>query len=227
MREVSQGVQKILIDRREPRRLREALSDIGEETELGVGDYVMFTADDLSVAIERAAIGDLLSKVTDGRLYSQLQGITQFDIPILLVEGVYSPASDGRIRLPSVEFNWKYDSLENLLLDAQLRGIILSRTPSLEATARLIRAYHGYFSKGSAKFQVRKERLFSYNARVTPQLRLVSALPQVNWQLAHRLLDRFGTPLDVFSSEPADLQSVNGVGKAKSEEIYNVLRSSE
>lgn len=212
------------IDRREPKRLKEMLADIGEETELKRGDYLFFSADDLSICIERAAVGDLLSKISSGRLYTQLKEITRFDVPILLVEGIYSPTKDGYIRMPQVELRWNYHSVENILLDAQLRGVILARTPSLEASARLIRGYYHYFSKEGHRFEIKKQRFFTYSAKVTPQLQLVCALPGVNWQLGHRLLDLFGSPLAVFVADERVLQEVDGIGKKKANLIHGTLR---
>lgn len=200
------------------------LSDIGKETKLARGDYFFFSTDDLSVCIERAAVGDLLSKISSGRLYSQLRGITSFDVPVLLVEGIYSITSGGFIRMPQVELRWNYQSLENILLDAQLRGVILARTTSLEASAKLIRGYYQYFSREGHRFEVRKQRFFSYSAKVTPQLQMVCALPGVNWQLGHRLLDRFGTPLAVFVADEKVLQGIDGIGKKKAKVIRETLR---
>ena len=78
------------IDVYEPRKIKELLVDIAEEDILARGDYFFLTPDDLSVCIERKTIGDLLSTIADGRFYGQLEKITQFDIPVLLVEGIYS-----------------------------------------------------------------------------------------------------------------------------------------
>lgn len=215
---------KLFLDNREPRTLIDMLSDIGEVTTLTTGDYLGIT-DSLTWAIERKAIGDLLSSLTDGRLYEQLKRlIDSVDVPILLLENIYSSTHNGYIRLPSKELGFRYESVENLLLDAQMRGIILARTPSLEASAKLIRGYNHYFSKEGHRFEVKKQRLFSYSAKVTPQLQLVCALPGVNWQLGHRLLDLFGSPLAVFVADEKILQAVDGIGKKKARVIRATLR---
>lgn len=217
----------LLIDRREPEKLKKMLLDLGEESELAYGDYMWFSAQDLSVVVERKAIGDLLSSLSSGRLYSQFQNIATFDIPILLVEGIYSPSENGFIRLPSTELRFRYEAVENLLLDAQMRGIILARTPSLEASARLIRGYYKYLTSSNHRFQVRKLRYFSYTGKVTPQIRLVCALPGVDYVLGQRLLDYFGTPIGVFTATPSELADVEGIGRKKAEVIYESLRTGD
>jgi len=216
--------EKMFCDFREPKRLLGMLGDIGQVTELETGDYMFFASGDLSVVIERATIGDLLSKLTSGRLYDQLQRISAFDVAILLLEGVYSPGRDGKIRLPHGELGFRYEAVENLLLDAQLRGIILARTPSLEASARLIRGYYHYLTKEEHRFQVKKRRFFSFAGKVTPQMQLVCSLPGINYVLGQRLLDHFGVPLTVFQAEVEALAEVEGIGRGKAEAIHQVLR---
>jgi len=216
----------LLMDRREPKEILKRLDDIGEVTELATGDYMFFGSGDLSVVIERAAIGDLLSKLTSGRLHEQLRRMSGFDVPVLLLEGVYSPSRDGFVRLPHGELGFRYEAVENLLLDAQLHGVILARTPSLEASARLIRGYYGYLTKEGHRLRVGKRRFFSFG-KVTPQMQLVCALPGVDYVLGRRLLDRFGTPLGVFSAGEDALAEVEGIGKAKARGIHQALRSGD
>lgn len=214
----------MLADRREPKKLLRLLSDVAEVRELAVGDYLFFGRGDLSVLLERKTVGDFLSSLTTGRLYDQLRGITRFDVPILLLEGVYSRTKEGKVRLPGRELGFSYQAVENLLLDAQLRGIILARSPNIEASAMLIRGYYEYFTKEGHRFELRKQRFFTYSGKVTPALRLVCALPGVEVTTGYRLLAHFGCALNVFTAPLSELMRVRGIGREKAKKIYEALR---
>jgi len=206
--------------------MTEPLLDIGEVVELRWGDYLFISHDDLSLCIEDKTVPGILSDLISGRLYTQLQGLSEMvDIPILLLRGVYAPTHDGFIRTPSITMTWRYSSLENLLLDAYLKGILVVKVPSGKAAVQLIRSYYQYAQKPDHKFQIRRLKLMSYSAEVPAALYLVSALPGINTVLARALLERFENPLGVFTASEDDLVQVDGIGRKRAQAIRKALQS--
>ena len=112
-----------------------------------------------------------------------------------------------------------------MILSAQMHGIILARTPSLWASSQLIRGYFKYLGQGKPdhRFDIKKQRHFSYDGKVSPQLRLVCALPNIGAELGQRLLKEFKNPIGVFVAHSDELQEVEGIGEKTAEGIIKTL----
>lgn len=223
----------LLYDPRGHRAIFSQLSDIAKEQTLFSGDC-SWLGGDLSWGIELKTPSNVMSSavtVDEGtgfsQLYVQFQKLSQhYDVPILLVYGVYSATQDGFVRTPSRQSGWRYSSIECLFLDAWMKGIYPAKVPSEMAAAQLIRAFYEYSQReGGRKMELQKARYFSYTAQGSQAMRLVCALPGVNVNLAERLLKAYSTPLEVFTAEVAGLDAVRGIASKKAQEIFRALRT--
>ena len=59
----------------------------------------------------------------------------------------------------------------------------------------------------------------------TQQLSSLCSLPGIGEKFAVRMLEKFGTPLKVFSATTSELAKVEGLGEARAKKIKNMLTS--
>jgi len=57
----------------------------------------------------------------------------------------------------------------------------------------------------------------------TQQLSTLCSLPGIGEKFAVRMLEKFGTPLKVFSATTSELAKVEGLGEARAKKIKNML----
>ena len=56
------------------------------------------------------------------------------------------------------------------------------------------------------------------------QLSVLSSLPGVGEKLAIRMLEKFGTPLRVFSASSTELSKISGLGELRAKKIKKMLQ---
>ena len=56
------------------------------------------------------------------------------------------------------------------------------------------------------------------------QLAMLCSLPNVGEKIAIRMLEKFGTPLEVLSASTADLSKINGLGNTRAKKIKKMLQ---
>ncbi len=216
---------KMLFDRRGHHEIYSLLEDVAELGTLVSGDCAWIDAD-YSWGVEIKEITNVLSSVLTkdeatgfSQFYSQMQRLTEtYDIPVLLVYGVYSPTKDGWLRIPEREFHWRYTAVERLLFDAWCKGICVLREPSLRAAALVIRSL---YEKSGSRLEPRKAKFFSYSGKSTAALRLLAALPGINRTLAERVHREFRTPRAAFTAK--SWAGIEGIGKVKNKQVQEVL----
>ncbi|HDD33614.1 MAG TPA: hypothetical protein ENG30_00525 [Thermofilaceae archaeon] len=182
---------------------------------LDVGDYVIGN----TIGIERKTCNDFLSSIVDKRLFEQARYLSQtFSKPIFVVEGDFEKALSYRgFKPPHV-----YGALAALMS----MGVHVLRTLTSTETARII--YYMYRREVEeskrryvppAKIKVLK----SNRSLEVVQLNLISSLPGLSYELAHRILLYFKTPRRFFKASPAELRRVKGLGSGRITKIVEVL----
>lgn len=153
-------LHQITVDSREqtppPAETADALTRMGAPAEVGTlpaGDFrwVVEPEDPALpwwvVVVERKSIRDLVASVDDGRLarfIDETGGATppSTQIRALLVEGDVEAGLGGfRGR------DWTPEGLENLLLDAQMLGVVCLRSPSTRSTPRRLASFWRWSGK--------------------------------------------------------------------------------
>lgn len=192
-----------------------ALFELGAQIkveQLAVGDYAL--SKDVTVEFKR--VPDFVDSLLDGRLFAQLKLLKETVLkPLIVIEGeenifgvrqVHPNSINGMLATITVSYGIPMLFTRNGTETANLLFMI-ARREQLDS--------HSSFS------------LHASNKPANPQDQLeymVSAIPNVGLSIAQKLLKHFGTVEKVFSAPHTELQDVDGVGKQKAEQIYNILR---
>ena len=204
---------RIIIDDREKKSgIPELLKSVGLNVEmktLPIGDYIVAP----ETIVERKSIRDLMASVFDGRLFDQCTRLKEhFEHPIVLMEGNVDEIEE--ITDNPLIF---YGALSTVVLDFKIPVI---PTPSAAHTAKLLVSMCS--RKDAPKGPYLKKIKKSPDLE-RQQLSSLCSLPGVGEKFAVRMLEKFGTPLKVFTATTADLAKVEGLGEARAKKIKKVL----
>jgi len=178
---------------------------------LPVADYVV----NPEVAAERKSIGDFVSSVYDGRLFSQASSLaSSYRKPYIIVEGDVNKVGGMVKNLASY-----YGAIAHVTLAYDLR---LMHTANPDETALAIAALvRNSRAKPLPPGLLQAPPKSKDEAQ--QQLYFVSSLPGVGTKLAKRLLGTYGTPRKVMSLTEAQFAMVPGVGDKRASKIAHVL----
>ena len=204
---------RIIVDERERKSgIPELLKAIGMEIEmqtLSIGDYIVAP----ETIVERKSIKDLMASVFDGRLYDQCNRLKEhFEHPIVVVEGNVDEIEE--ITDNPLVF---YGALSRIALEFKIPII---PTPSASHTAKLLVSM---CSKKDGSTGPYLKKIKKSSNLETQQLSTLCSLPGIGEKLAVRMLEKFGTPLKVFSATTSELSKIEGLGEARAKKIKNML----
>jgi DNA excision repair protein ERCC-4 len=176
---------------------------------LPIGDYIVAP----ETIVERKSIKDLMASVFDGRLYDQCNRLKEnFEHPIVLVEGNVDEIEE--ITDNPLIF---YGALSRVTLEFKIPII---HTPSASHTAKLLVAL---CSKKDGPSGPYLKKIKKSSNLETQQLSTLCSLPGIGEKFAVRMLEKFGTPLKVFSATTSELAKVEGLGESRAKKIKNML----
>jgi DNA excision repair protein ERCC-4 len=206
---------RIIVDERERKSgIPKLLKSVGLNVEmktLPVGDYIVAP----ETIVERKSIRDLMASVFDGRLFDQCSRLKEhFQHPIVLMEGNVDEIDE--ITENPLIF---YGAISTVVIDFQIPII---PTPSAEHTAKLLVSMCSRkdIPKGPYLKKIKK----SSNLQ-KQQLSTLCSLPGIGEKFAVRMLEKFGTPLKVFTATSSELAKVEGLGEARAKKIKKMLDS--
>jgi DNA excision repair protein ERCC-4 len=204
---------RIIVDERERKSgIPDLLKSIGLNIEmktLPIGDYIVAP----ETIVERKSIRDLMASVFDGRLFDQCTRLKEhFEHPIVLMEGNVDEIEE--ITENPLIF---YGAISTVVLDFKIPVI---PTPSATHTAKLLVSMCS--RKDTPKGPYLKKIKKSSDLE-RQQLSSLCSLPGVGEKFAVRMLEKFGTPLKVFTATTAELAKVEGLGEARAKKIKKVL----
>ena len=204
---------RIVVDDREQKSgIPNLLKSVGLNVEmktLPVGDYIVAP----ETIIERKSIRDLLASVFDGRLFDQCSRLKEnFEHPIILMEGNVDEIEE--ITDNPLIF---YGALSTVVIDFKIPVI---PTPSAAHTAKLLVSMCSRkdIPKGPFLKKIKKSSDLEKQ-----QLSSLCSLPGIGEKFAVRMLEKFGTPLRVFTATTSELAKVEGLGEARAKKIKKVL----
>ena len=204
---------RIVVDEREKKSgIPGLLKGIGINLEiktLPIGDYIVAP----ETIVERKSIRDLMASVFDGRLFDQCTRLkAHFENPIVLMEGNVDEIEE--ITENPLIF---YGAISTVVLDFKIPII---PTPSASHTAKLLVSMCS--RKDAPKGPYLKKIKKSPDLE-KQQLSSLCSLPGIGEKFAVRMLEKFGTPLKVFTATTAELSKVEGLGEARAKKIKKVL----
>lgn len=203
---------KVIVDNRERNeQIIDALSKSGVElsfAQLPVGDYVLSKR----MCVERKTVSDFESSIIDNRLFEQLERLgSGFDKPLLIIEG-----SDSDHRLSK---NVVLGTILSIYLDYNVQVI---RSAGAQETATML----SKFADREQSIDDNKPRILGRKKAYTTyqwQTLILGSLPGVGPNLAHRLIEHFGTLKNVANADEKQLMKVDKVGKKKAALIYRTI----
>ena len=206
---------RIVVDEREKKSgIPSLLKGIGINLEiktLSIGDYIVAP----ETVVERKSISDLVSSVFDGRLFDQCNRMKEnFQFPIIIIEGDTDEIEE-LIENPFVF----YGAISSVAIDFKIPII---STPNASHTAKLLVSMCSRkdIAKGPFIKKIRKSDDIQRQ-----QLSVLSSLPGVGEKLAIRMLEKFGTPLMVFSASSTELSKISGLGELRAKKIKKILQA--
>lgn len=204
---------RIIVDEREKKSgIPELLKKVGvnlEMKQLLVGDYIVAP----ETVIERKSIQDLMSSIFDGRLFDQCSRLKEnFQHPIILMEG-----NVDDIEVITENPMIFYGAMSTVAIDFKIPII---PTPNATHTAKLLVSMcsRKELPKGPFLKKIRKSEDIQRQ-----QLLTLTSLPGIGEKLATRMLEKFGTPLNVLNATSADLSKVEGLGESRAQKIKKML----
>ncbi|RMW39322.1 MAG: heavy metal resistance protein CzcA [Nitrosopumilus sp.] len=204
---------RIIVDDRERKSgIPELLKSVGLNLEmktLPIGDYIVAP----ETVVERKSIRDLMASVFDGRLFDQCSRLKEhFENPVVLMEGNVDEIEE--ITENPLIF---YGAISTVVLDFKIPVI---PTPSAIHTAKLLVSMCS--RKDTPKGPYLKKIKKSSDLE-RQQLSSLCSLPGIGEKFAIRMLEKFGTPIKVFTATTAELAKVEGLGDARAKKIKKVL----
>ena len=204
---------RIVIDDRERKSgIPELIKKIGINVEiktLQVGDYIVSP----ETVVERKSIQDFMSSIFDGRLFNQCNRLKEnFQFPIILLEGNVDEIED--ITENPLVF---YGAMSTIAIDFKIPII---PTPSASDTAKLLIAMCSRKESTNGHYLKKIKKSTDIEKQ---QLSVLSSLPGVGEKTAVRMLEKFGTPLQVFGASVTDLSKVSGLGNERAKKIKKML----
>ena len=206
---------RIIVDERERKSgIPDLLKSIGLNVEMKtllVGDYIVAP----ETIVERKSIRDLLSSIFDGRLFDQCTRLKEnFEFPVLLMEGNVDEIEE--IAENPLIF---YGALSTVVIDFKIPII---PTPNATHTAKLLVSMCSRKDspKGPYLKKIRKS-----NDLEKQQLSSLCSFPGIGEKFAIRMLERFGSPINVLNASTSELAKIEGLGVARSKKIKKILES--
>jgi DNA excision repair protein ERCC-4 len=206
---------RIVVDERERKSgIPDLLKSIGLNVEmktLQIGDYIVAP----ETVVERKSIRDLLSSIFDGRLFDQCSRLKEnFAFPVILMEGNVDEIEE--IAENPLIF---YGALSTVVLDFKIPII---PTPNATHTAKLLLSMCSRKDspKGPYLKKIRKS-----NDLEKQQISSLCSLPGIGEKFAIRMLEKFGSPINVLNASSAELAKVEGLGESRSKKIKKILES--
>lgn len=214
------------------------------ERPLEIADYLVQTSEG-TIAVERKRASDFLTSISDGRLFTQLEHLAEYEDARIILEGAiftssksgrcYSIDSLGKVINPrrsartqprtmwSTQFFVHPHALTSIFKKIQDMGIKIIPTGSSYDTADILRFWA---TKGETKEYLTIRHKKTKISDLDKQLFLLSGLTGISTIRAEELLKKFGTPMRVFNAfleySPKKFP-VDGIGEKTVAEIKKML----
>ena len=144
--------------------------------------------------IERKSVSDLISSIFDGRLFDQCNRLKE-------------------------HFQFQIILVEGDVTKIEQLADIPTANASHTAKLLVSMCSRKDVTKGPFIKKIKKS-----NDLQKQQLAMLCSLPNVGEKIAIRMLEKFGTPLEVLSASTADLSKINGLGNTRAKKIKKMLQ---
>jgi len=217
-------------------------------TTLEAGDFAFIgnstNEESVFVGIERKTLSDLIQSIMSGRLIAEQLPKMQssYNIYYLVAEGIWRTCPQtGMLQvctgwvakgtakwlsisgMSSRDFHARLNTLDIFV------GVKLRFTSCPFETAKLVEALHGWWSKPFREH--RSYNSIKHQTGVVAQLskpsfirRVAAELPGIGFQKSAAVATKFKTLKRIVDASEAELETVDGIGKALASKIYKAVR---
>lgn len=226
------------------RYLRDYEDMVVVERQLEIGDYLVQSPEG-TIAVERKKASDFLGSIKDGRLFTQIEHLQNYEDARIVLEGaIFTKAkmgaclcvdslgkplnkSKGSRAQPMTTWAARHyihpHSLTSIFKKIQDLGITIIPSGGAYDTADLL---HFWATRGEKKETLEIRRKVKTETDYDRQLFILSGLPGIGAVQATELLRTYGTPLHVFNAflehHPRNFP-MKGLGEIKVKKIKEVL----
>ena len=178
---------------------------------LAVGDYALPGR----FVIERKEANDFASSIMSGHLFGQAECLAAHPDPsFIILEGGLDEIYSG------IDAEAIAGAISTLLL---FYGIPVAPSPSADATARLIGRMIKHATQGLGYEIPLRRNKPTFDGGLA--LYLVEGLPGVGPEMARKLMNHFGAPINIFTAGANALRAVRGVGPKTIAAIQGALHT--
>lgn len=216
----------MLISPTEPPQLKKLGKVSGLPEQYGVD--ILIVAGRARTGIQRKKFpDDLVSSLSDGRLYSQLPKMAELDRSILIFEGFGKWTMDGEL-VHGYTRNFTRNQFTALQYSIIWEfGVHVMHVRDINETAAALTVLEGWANKPKhSSLRTRpgapKDDWGITGTREKAQ-HMLQGLPGVGVEMAGRIYDHFGRVPIKWDCTIEDLLSIKGVGKIKAQKIWEAL----
>jgi ERCC4-type nuclease len=181
------------------------------------------------IGVQRKEVSDLLSSVADGRLGKGCQQMqTHCGIKVLIIEGDVRWTNNGEM-MGRGEYGrkWTRKQWKGLLWSVRMKGIWVEFSDDIADTVEQVLWLKEWQDKGTHRALDTRpgpSSVWGNPRNEDYQRHLVQGLPGVGYELAERIVGKFGVPF-TWSVSVEDLMTVPGIGRVKAEKIWAGLET--
>jgi ERCC4-type nuclease len=206
-----------IVDSNEPEIIRNALKKLGwEQSRLHSADFAFMSVDGQSIGIERKAVPDLISSLTERLPLQFYKQIEDYQIPVLLIEGHWGMQLN-KITCMGQIYNITWEQVWNFVRTWQDKGLTLEITIDIAHTIERVEQLYNYYQKPGHSGGI--DRTTSGDSRL-----IALQCHGIGIQLAQKLLTAFGSLQKIANADYVEFAQVEGIGMKKAMEVYRHFR---
>lgn len=214
---------RVLVDSREPETItRQSFGAQVRVIELECGDAWAFTDTQEVLIFERKTPHDLFASIKDGRLFQQVSAMReQSDWVYLVITGLIGCTPTGYVTVNGVDTRWQWQAVQGVLLEVQERGVGVLWADHDGKFGEVIQAVAKRDRVSTKPVMPRVD-----TQRVTPDEKILMALPGIGYERARNLLDVFSySPILALQwlTDQKALGDVDNIGKATKRNVRRAL----
>jgi ERCC4-type nuclease len=189
------------------------------------GSDFLFPVTELGfVGIQRKAIRDLVASLRDGRLAKEIGQMEGLGMKVLILEGKNNWTRDGESTLVN---GWSETQQTGVIFSMFLKNFLVLETVDHLHTSRSILQLQKYLAKSNHSSLDRRPKAVGTWGKADSKefaIHVLQSFPGVGVDLARRIYDRFGLPLQ-WTVDVLDLQQLDGIGVKKAAQIIGALHA--
>ncbi len=237
--DIDEGVIRLLIiDKREPEKIRHALTSYFESLDIEVrvkrmefGDFVFELEDDQgtprTIIIERKTPSDFIQstipapKSPETKMARQLNGCiaTGADVVVLLIDGQWYPLKGGKIKTSGLTLSHNPNAFSSKLRTIMNRGIRVEHNQQQWYLPQFLHGLMKYEMKSEHNTLALTPRAFTVPKREDVKWTVLVGIKGVGPVMAKEILAEFGSVQNIANADSEQLRKVKGVGRVTAENI--------